>query len=44
MVDRQRVIGALPNDRDVFRACLKGGAVPSVKEIGGIADRLMGPG
>jgi CO dehydrogenase maturation factor len=42
LVDSRRVIGALPNDREVFRACLKGGAVPGVKEIWGIADRLMG--
>jgi len=44
MVDRRRVIGILPNDKDVFTACLKGGAVPKVKEMEGIADRLIGLG
>ncbi|MFB3764497.1 MAG: AAA family ATPase [Methanotrichaceae archaeon] len=43
MVDRGRVIGILPNDKGVFMACLKGEAVPKVKEMGDIANLLIGP-
>lgn len=41
MVDRSRVIGALPFDRGVFKACLKGERVPDLKEMGLIAERLL---
>jgi hypothetical protein len=41
LVDAERIIGALPNDRDVFLACLKGIRVPEVKEIKTIVDRLL---
>ncbi|HPT37232.1 MAG TPA: AAA family ATPase [Methanothrix sp.] len=41
LVDKNRVIGILPFDRDVFKACLKGEAVPAVHEIESIADKLL---
>ena len=41
LVDNGKVIGTLPFDKEVFRACLKGNEVPPVKEMEGIADRLL---
>jgi hypothetical protein len=31
----------LPFDKDVFKACLKGEAVPAVNEMESIADKLL---
>lgn len=41
LVDAERIIGALPNDRDVFLACLKGRRVPEVQEIKEIVTKLL---
>ncbi|HNX09690.1 MAG TPA: AAA family ATPase [Methanothrix sp.] len=41
LVDSNKIIGALPNDREVFKACLKGGRVPEVREMKAIVDRLL---
>jgi len=41
LVDKNRVIGAMPFDRAVFKACLKGEKVPSITEMEQIADRLL---
>ena len=44
MVDKEKVLGTLPFDRDVFKACLKGTQVPKISEIEAIADRLTAKG
>lgn len=41
LVDKKQIIGTLPFDREVFRACLKGSQVPELKEMEGIVDRLI---
>lgn len=41
LVDGERVIGSVPFDRDVFRACLKGSQVPQLAEMKEIVDRLL---
>jgi len=41
LVDKNKVIGVLPFDKEVFKACLKGSEVPSIKEMEEIADRLL---
>jgi len=41
LVLKDKVIGALPNDREVFKACLKGKRIPEMKEMEKIADRLL---
>jgi CO dehydrogenase maturation factor len=41
MVDENMVLGVVPFDREVFKACLKGGQVPRICEIEAIADRLL---
>jgi len=41
LVDREKVIGRVPFDRDVFKACLKGERVPRVEEMKEILDRLL---
>lgn len=40
-VDEKKVIGVLPFDKEVFKACLKGIEVLSIKETEGIADKLL---
>lgn len=40
-VDEKKVIGVLPFDKEVFKACLKGIEVLSIKEMEGIADKLL---
>ncbi|MCK9564907.1 MAG: AAA family ATPase [Methanothrix sp.] len=41
LVDGGKIIGILPFDRDVFKACLKGSRVPEVKEMKQIVDSLL---
>jgi CO dehydrogenase maturation factor len=41
LVDKNNVIGTLPFDKKVFKACLKGEAVPAVPEMEQIADKLL---
>jgi CO dehydrogenase maturation factor len=41
LVDADRIVGALPNDKDVFLACLKGKKVPEIQEIKPVVDRLL---
>jgi CO dehydrogenase maturation factor len=41
LVEAEKVIGILPYDRDVFKACLKGNRVPDLKEIKPIVERLL---
>lgn len=41
MVDSNKVIGTLPFDKEVFKACLKGERVPAVREMDKIADKLL---
>jgi CO dehydrogenase maturation factor len=41
MVDKERVIGTLPFDREVFIACLRGEKVPAVSEMKQITDKLL---
>ncbi|MGV8174617.1 MAG: P-loop NTPase [Methanothrix sp.] len=41
LVDKMKVVGSLPFDRDVFKACLKGSRVPEIVEMKGIVDRLL---
>lgn len=41
LVDKKKVVGSLPFDRDVFKACLKGSRVPEIVEMKGIVDRLL---
>jgi CO dehydrogenase maturation factor len=41
LVDQSKIVGTLPFDRDVFKACLKGSRVPEIKEMKQIVDRLL---
>ncbi|MCQ8903199.1 MAG: P-loop NTPase [Methanothrix sp.] len=41
MIDRERVIGVIPKQKDLFRASLTGGALPEVGVMGEIAERLI---
>ena len=41
MVDNNKVIGTLPFDKEVFRACLSGERVTAVREMVPIADKLL---
>jgi len=41
LVDKNKVIGILPFDKEVFKACLKGGKISSIKEMEEIADKLL---
>ncbi|MFZ2472910.1 MAG: P-loop NTPase [Methanothrix sp.] len=41
LVDGGKIIGILPFDRDVFKACLKGSRVSEVKEMKQIVDSLL---
>jgi CO dehydrogenase maturation factor len=41
LVDKKKIAGSLPFDREVFKACLKGSRVPEVKEMKQIVDRLL---
>jgi CO dehydrogenase maturation factor len=40
LVDKERIVGILPFDTGVFKACLKGDSVPQIKEMKDIVDRL----
>ena len=41
LVDQGKIVGTLPFDRGVFKACLKGSRVPEIKEMKEIVDRLL---
>ena len=41
LVDQGKIVGPLPFDREVFKACLKGSRVPQVNEMKQIVDRLL---
>lgn len=41
LVDQGTIVGTLPFDREVFKACLKGSRVPQVREMKQIVDRLL---
>ena len=41
LVDKTKIIGRLPLDRDVFKACLKGSRVPEIDEMKTIVDQLL---
>jgi CO dehydrogenase maturation factor len=41
LVEKERIVGTLPFDREVFKACLKGIRVPEIKEMKQIVDRLV---
>ncbi|MDQ1262147.1 MAG: dehydrogenase maturation factor [Euryarchaeota archaeon] len=41
LVDKERIVGTLPFDTGVFKACLKGDRVPEIKEMKDIVDRLL---
>lgn len=41
LVDEAKVIGVLPFDKGVFKACLRGERIPRIAEIEQIADRLL---
>ncbi|NMB85423.1 MAG: CobQ/CobB/MinD/ParA nucleotide binding domain protein [Methanosaeta sp. PtaB.Bin018] len=41
LVDKNKVIGILPFDREVFKACLKGVEVPQIPEMEKITDKLL---
>jgi CO dehydrogenase maturation factor len=41
LVDQAKIVGPLPFDREVFKACLKGSRVPQVREMKQIVDRLL---
>jgi CO dehydrogenase maturation factor len=41
LVDKERIVGTLPFDTGVFKACLKGNKVPEIKEMKQIVDRLL---
>ncbi len=41
LVDKERIVGTLPFDTGVFKACLKGEKVPEIKEMKDIVDRLL---
>jgi CO dehydrogenase maturation factor len=41
LVDKERIIGILPFDTGVFKACLKGDSVPQIKEMKDIVNKLL---
>ncbi len=41
LVDKTKIIGSLPFDRNVFKACLKGRRVPEIDEMKKIVDQLL---
>jgi CO dehydrogenase nickel-insertion accessory protein CooC1 len=41
LVDMKKMIGKLPFNKEVFKACLKGEAVPALPAMEQIADRLL---
>jgi len=41
LVDKNKVIGVLPFDREVFKACLRGDEVPQIPEMEKITDKLL---
>jgi CO dehydrogenase maturation factor len=41
LMDKDRIVGILPFDREVFKACLKGSSVPQIKEMKEIVDSLQ---
>jgi len=41
LVDKDKVIGILPFDKEVFKACLKGEEVPQIPEMEKITDKLL---
>lgn len=41
LVDKEKVIGILPFDQEVFKACLMGERIPSMPEAQLIVDRLL---
>jgi len=41
LVDKNKVIGTMPFDKDVFKACLKGEKVPPITEMEQIAEKLL---
>ena len=41
LVDKNKVIGTMPFDKDVFKACLKGEKVPPIMEMEQIAEKLL---
>jgi CO dehydrogenase maturation factor len=41
LVDSRKIVGKLPFDRDIFKACLQGRKVPQMREMEMIADRLL---
>jgi len=41
LVDKRKIVGKLPFDRDIFKACLEGKKVPPMREMEKIADRLL---
>jgi CO dehydrogenase maturation factor len=43
LVDKNKMIGALPFDKEVFKACLNGYKVPPIVEMEQIADKLLLP-
>lgn len=44
LVDAGKVLGAVPFDRAVFKACLAGKKVPDLGEMGYVADALLATG
>lgn len=41
VVDTDEVIGTVPFDQEVFKACLKGERIPAIPGIKPIVDRLL---
>ena len=41
LVDKAKVIGTVPFDQEVFKACLKGERIPAIPGIKSIVDRLL---
>jgi CO dehydrogenase maturation factor len=41
LVDKEKIIGEVPFDREVFRACLKGERVPETEAVKEIVDQLL---
>jgi CO dehydrogenase maturation factor len=41
LVDNKKVIGTLPFDKEVFKACLKGDMIPPISEMDHIIDKLL---
>ena len=41
LVDKAKVIGTVPFDQEVFKACLKGERIPAMPGIKPIVDRLL---